>query len=292
MNARVLLLGSGGQVGRELRSTLLALGDVHAYNHAELDIADFDLLRERIRVLSPTLIVNAAAYTDVDGAERAPELALRSNAEAPGVLAEEARRLGALLVHFSTDYVFNGMKGTPYHEQDAVAPVNGYGRSKLAGEQAIGAVGARALILRTSWVYATRGRNFVLSMLRLAREREEIQMVDDQFGSPTWSAVLAVVTAQMLAHPAAHDGGLYHVAGGGRASRIDLARWVLQNRPPHVPMPALIAIPSSDYPLPARRPDDTSLDCTALQRAFGLCLPPWQRALERCLEELAEIGAP
>ena len=216
----ILLTGKNGQVGFELARTLGSVGTVHAHDRATLDLANPDALRAACRALKPDLIVNAAAYTAVDKAESEPQLAHAINARAPGVLAEEAKRLGAVLVHYSTDYVFDGTKRTPYVETDPVNPVNEYGRSKLAGEQAIGAVGCKHLIFRTSWVYGPRGKNFLLTMLALAKTREEIRVVDDQHGAPTTSAFLAQSTLQALRSIPSQgvSSGIYHLTAGGETT--------------------------------------------------------------------------
>ena len=198
-NRTILVTGVNGQVGFELCRTLQGLGRVVAVDRTRFDLSDFDQMRAVIREVRPTLIVNPAAYTAVDKAESEPDQAMRINGDAPGVIAEEAKRLGAALIHYSTDYVFNGEKDGVYREDDAVDPQNVYGRSKLAGEQAIGAVGVAHLIFRTSWVYGARGKNFLLTMLRLGAERPELKVVADQFGAPTWSNTIAALTAHVIA---------------------------------------------------------------------------------------------
>lgn len=284
----ILLTGVQGQVGWELRRALAPLGRVTAVDSQEMDLADPDAVRAKVRALSPRLIVNPAAYTAVDRAESEPERARAINAIAPGVLAEEAKRCGAVLVHYSTDYVFDGVKPGPYTEEDPANPLNVYGASKFAGESAIRAVGGRHLILRTSWVYGTRGHNFLLTMQRLMRERSELRIVDDQIGAPTWSRQIAEATALILAQclsPARgadrpEPWGTYHLSCGGETSWYGFAQAIaelggLGTR--------LLPIPSSDYPTPARRPLNSRLDNAKLARTFGIRLPHWREALELCL---------
>ena len=278
---KILLFGKNGQVGWELQRTLAPLlGEVLAFDHAGLDLADPDRLREVIRQTRPDIIVNAAAYTAVDRAESEVDLAMAINATAPGIMAEEARRLGALLVHYSTDYVFDGTKDGAYTEDDAPNPINVYGRSKLAGEQAIQAAGCRYLILRTSWVYGLRGHNFLLTIRRLAAVRDELRVVDDQIGAPTWSRLIAEATALLLA--GAHSPiGLFHLASQGEASWFRFARSVLsltEHRHPR-----LTPCTTAEYPLTALRPLNSRLDCRLLAQATGIALPDWARALELCV---------
>ncbi|MGH8697948.1 MAG: dTDP-4-dehydrorhamnose reductase, partial [Burkholderiales bacterium] len=281
-----------GQVGWELHRALAPLGEIAAVDTAHLDLADADAVREQVRALQPRIIVNAAAYTAVDHAESEPELARAVNAVAPGVLAEEAKRLDAVLVHYSTDYVFDGEKAGPYTEDDPPNPLNVYGRSKLEGERAIAASGCRHLTLRTSWVYGTRGRNFLLTMLRSAGERRALRVVDDQIGAPTWCREIADATAALLARPdLAVPGvdGLYHVSAGGFTSWFGFARAIFDS--PElarlgIARPALGAIPTSEYPTPARRPRNSRLDCSRLAGRAGARLAPWDEALRRCMAEL------
>jgi dTDP-4-dehydrorhamnose reductase len=270
---RILLTGADGQVGWELRRTLAPLGEVRALGRADLDLADVDRVRAVVRDGNPDAIVNAAAYTAVDKAESERAAAFAVNAVAPGVLAEEAKRNGALLVHYSTDYVFDGTKPSPYVEEDAPNPINVYGASKLAGEQAIATSGCRHLILRTSWVYGSRGRNFPLTMLRLARERPELRVVDDQVGAPTSSPAIARATAQLL-RPGAH--GLYHLSAGGKTTWCGFARAILARAGIATPV---LAIHTADYPTPARRPLNSRLDCSRLRADFGIELPTWEAQL-------------
>ena len=278
---RILLTGANGQVGWELRKTLAPLGEIAACGHAELDLADAARVRDAVRAANADVIVNAAAYTAVDRAETEREAAFAVNALAPGVLAEEAKKSGALLVHYSTDYVFDGTKAVPYVEDDAPNPINVYGASKLAGERAIAASGCRYLILRTSWVYGPRGSNFMLTMLRLAKQRPELRVVDDQFGAPTSSPALARATVQAL-RPGAH--GLYHLAAAGRTSWCGFARAILKRAGIATPVRA---IRTEDYPAPARRPRNSRLDCSRLRADLGVQMASWE-------EQLAEVtlGAP
>jgi dTDP-4-dehydrorhamnose reductase len=297
---RILLTGSNGQVGFELERSLQGLGTVIAPRRGQLDLANLDQLRQFIRDLAPDLIINPAAYTAVDLAEREPELALCINAEAPGLMAEEAARLGATLIHFSTDYVFDGSKDGAYLESDAPNPVSVYGKTKLAGEQAIAGADCAHLILRTSWVYGMRGKNFLLTMLRLARERDSLRVVADQFGAPTWSRTLADVTAHAVAQAPWHGAnahqvqdwwrersGVYHMTAQGKTSwhgftEAILARAALGN-PLGKPC-SVQAITTADYPTPARRPANSALDCGKFMQQF--CdLPQWQQALDLCLPE-------
>lgn len=287
--ARILLTGAGGQVGWELRRTLGALGDVVAVGSAVLDLGDVGTLRRYVRELAPTLIINPAAYTAVDKAESDADHARAINAVAPGVLAEEAARLGALLVHYSTDYVFDGSGTAPWRENDACAPLNVYGATKLEGERAIQASDCAHLIFRTSWVYGTRGSNFLLTMRRLMRERSELKIVADQIGAPTWCRDLAEATAQVLARIVSPNGGfdaavpwgVYHLCNAGETSWHGFAEAIRTLDGADV---TLLPIPTRDYPTPARRPLNSRLACDRLERTFGLRLRPWREALELCVE--------
>lgn len=296
---RILLLGKDGQLGWQLQRSLAPHGEVIACGRVQCDLADTDRIRSVVREVRPTIIVNAAAYTAVDKAESEPELARQINAVAPGVLAEEAARLGALLLHYSTDYVFDGNKAAPYVEGDATGPLSVYGRSKLEGEQAIRAAGGKSVIFRTSWVFGARGNNFVKTILRLAREKERLCVVDDQIGSPTPAAMLATVTGiglAMLRHGAALGEGesrLYHLAAARPVSWCEFARTIvglagqasgfdLRLKPE-----AISATSTADYPTPALRPMNSRLDCSQLEKDFGLQMPDWQPYLERMLQLLA-----
>ncbi|MCX7173467.1 MAG: dTDP-4-dehydrorhamnose reductase [Proteobacteria bacterium] len=281
---RILLTGKNGQVGWELQRTLAPLGEVIALDREKLDLAYADTILAAIRTVNPDIIVNAAAYTAVDQAENETSLAMRVNAEAPGVMAEEARKRGIQLVHYSTDYVFDGTKDSPYGEDDTPAPINAYGRSKLAGEQAIQATGCRHLIFRTSWVYGMHGKNFLRTMLRLAEEREELRIVDDQFGAPTWSRLIAEATALALA-PHREPEGLYHLASAGHTSWHGFTEAILGlSRNLRTREPSLTAIPTREYPLPAKRPFNSRLACDRLAQEASIQLPDWRVALGLCLD--------
>ena len=282
---RILLTGRNGQVGGELNKTLAPLGELTALGRAELDLRDAAGVRDAVRAAKPEVIVNAAAYTAVDRAEAEREAAFAVNATAPGVLAEEAKRAGALLVHYSTDYVFDGEKPAPYVEEDTPNPLNVYGASKLAGERAIAASGCRHLILRTSWVYGPRGSNFFLTMLRLAREKPELRVVDDQVGAPTSSLAIARGTAQLLTRRAQ---GLYHMSAAGETSWCGFARAILSSAGLAT---AVVAIRTEDYPAPAKRPRNSRLDCSRLRRDFGLSLAPWEEQLAEVISCALRAGA-
>jgi dTDP-4-dehydrorhamnose reductase len=278
----ILLTGANGQLGFELARALAPLGAVTATDRATLDLGDADAIVEAVRGLAPELIVNAGAYTAVDRAEEDAERAHAINARAPAVLAEEAKRAGALLVHYSTDYVFDGTARTPYTEDAVPKPLSVYGASKLAGERAIAASGAAALVLRTSWVYALRGSNFLLTMRRLATERDEIAVVADQVGVPNWARTLADATARVLAQgraSVAERRGLYHCSCAGEASWHAFACAILADMP-HV---RVRAITTAEYPRPARRPAYAVLASDRFSATFGVRLPPWQEALAACL---------
>ena len=285
----ILLTGSAGQLGFELGASLAAYGEVVACDRASLDIADPDALRARVRHVGPHLIVNAAAYTAVDRAESEPERAHAVNAVAPGILGEEARRLDAVLVHYSTDYVFDGSAREPYDEEAPVAPLNVYGRTKLAGECAIAASGAKSLVLRTSWVYGLRGSNFFTTIRRLAAEREELRIVADQIGVPNWSHALAQATAALLAQglPAlAAKAGVYHMSARGSASWFDFAVAIIGGAPrPHV-----LPISTAEYPSAARRPSYAVLATAKLEGAFGISLPDWRETLAACIASEGEVA--
>ncbi len=282
---RILLTGIGGQVGWELARSLQPLGEVVALDRAGFDLADPDRMRGVLRELRPAWIVNPAAHTAVDKAESEVALATAINATAPGILAEEAKRLDALLVHYSTDYVFDGGKPTPYVEADPTCPINTYGQTKLAGEEAIRASGCRHLILRTSWVYGMRGANFLRTMLRLAQERDELRVVADQIGAPTWSRMIAETTALMLARHR-DQAGIYHFVAGGETSWHGFAEAIVARG--HAlgliaKTPVVHRITGAEFPTPARRPANSRLDCGRLREDFGLSQPDWRTQLELCL---------
>ncbi len=295
MPPRILVTGPTGQVGWELCRTLSPLGEVVALGRATrpvLDLADPKGIAATVREVRPDLIVNAAAYTAVDKAEEERTLAMTVNGESPGVLAEEAKRLGIPLIHYSTDYVFDGSKGTPYTEEDEPAPINVYGESKLAGERAVEAVGGACLVLRTSWVYGVRGKNFLLTMRRLAREREVLKVVEDQRGSPTWSLVIAEATALIVARTGlrglADHAGLYHLAAAGETSWHGFATAIVENERlvGGCAVRRVEPIPTSAFPTPARRPLYSLLDCGRLERTFDVHMPRWERSLALCLDDL------
>jgi dTDP-4-dehydrorhamnose reductase len=284
---KILLTGCAGQLGRELKRSLASLGELVACDRRQLDLADPDALRAAVRSIAPSVIINAAAYTAVDKAEAETELADAINATAPGLLAEEAKRLGSLLIHYSTDYVFDGTKATPYQEDDATTPLSAYGRSKRQGELAIAAAGARHLILRTSWVYGLHGTNFMKTMLRLARERDELRVVGDQIGAPTWSRHLADVTALILASRSTAE-GLYHLAAAGETSWHGYAAAIFAEARAAGLLeksPTVQRITSAEYPLPAPRPANSRLDCTRFTSDFGMTLPDWRTGLADCLAD-------
>ncbi len=288
---KILLTGGNGQVGWELRRTLACLGEVVAVDSNMMDLRDAAAIRRVVREVAPRIIVNPAAHTAVDKAESEADLAYAVNATAPGVLAEEAEKLGALLVHYSTDYVFDGSGDAPWKEEDTTGPLNVYGASKLAGEQAIQAACPRHLIFRTSWVYGARGANFLLSMRRLMRERPELKIVADQIGAPTWSRMLAEATALILAQqlsPARgadrpEPWGVYHMTNAGETSWHGFAE-AIQALDGVESQARLLPIPSSDYPTPAKRPLNSRLSNDKLARVFGVRLPNWRVALSLCME--------
>ncbi|MGE7989994.1 dTDP-4-dehydrorhamnose reductase [Pseudomonas sp. NPDC089554] len=285
---KILVCGHNGQVAQALLAALANLGEVQALGRSQLDLAHPEQLREPVRQLAPDLIVNAAAYTAVDQAESEPQPAFAINAESPRVLAEEAARLGVPLIHYSTDYVFDGAKPTPYTEDDAPNPLGVYGSSKLAGEQAIAAVGGEHLILRTSWVYSLHGRNFLLTMQRLLQEREQLRVVNDQIGAPTCAATLASSTRTLIERWQAGQAGAwgtYHLTALGHTSWFGFAQAIGEHlKAQGLPCAELLPIPSSDYPTPARRPLNSRLDCSRLAQQWQLDLPDWQRALIDCLK--------
>jgi dTDP-4-dehydrorhamnose reductase len=286
----LLLFGRGGQVGWELQRAMAPLGRVTALDRTDVDLSRPEMLAQVVRHLRPDVIVNAAAYTAVDQAESEPDLAQAVNAESPGVLAREAAQLGAWLVHYGTDYVFDGSGDAPRDEDAPTGPLSVYGRTKLDGEQRIRASGCRHLILRTSWVYAARGGNFALTMLRLAAERERLTVVADQVGAPTSAELLADVTAHVLRAAIRRPelGGTYHVAADGETSWHAYATFVIEwARARGLPLKVQTVepVPTSAWPAAARRPLNSRLDTRKLRRTFDLVLPPWQAGVARMLEE-------
>jgi dTDP-4-dehydrorhamnose reductase len=288
---RILLTGRTGQVGYELERSLQGLGEIIAVDRSQMDLANLDQVRDVIRAVKPTLIINPAAYTAVDLAEKEPELAMRINGHAPAVMAEEAKKIGAAMIHYSTDYVFDGTKTTPYTEDDPTCPINVYGHTKLAGEQAIQAAGIVHLILRTSWVYGMRGKNFLLTVLRLAQEQDELRIVADQHGSPTWCRTIADSTAHIIAQSSrtAHvedawqgRSGLYHLTAQGQTTWHGFTQAILTH-PSIAKKPLVTPILTQEYPLPAKRPEHSVLSSKRLIDTF--CnLSEWENALRLCQE--------
>ena len=295
---KILLFGKNGQVGWELQRSLAPLGELTALDRAGADglcgdLSDLDGLATTVRAVQPQVIVNAAAYTAVDKAESEPELAHRINAEAPAVLAREAAACGALLVHYSTDYVFHGQGQRPWAEDDPTGPLNVYGQTKLEGEQAILRSAGRHLILRTSWVYAARGGNFARTMLRLARQQPRLTVIDDQWGAPTGAELIADVSAhaivQLRARP--DKAGIYHLAAAGETNWFSYAKHVIAQAQSaqaaiEYAVKDILPIPSSAYPVAAMRPHNSRLDTRKLRTAFDLHLPPWQAGVDRMLAEI------
>jgi dTDP-4-dehydrorhamnose reductase len=284
---RILLTGRTGQVGYELERSLQGLGEIIAVDRSQMDLSKLDQVRDVIRQIKPTLIVNPAAYTAVDMAESEPELAMRINGEAPAVMAEEARKLGAAMIHYSTDYVFDGTKRTPYVESDQTCPINVYGRTKLAGEQAIQDAGIKHLILRTSWVYGMRGKNFLLTILRLAQQRDELRIVADQHGAPTWCRTIADTTAHIVAQSQNSDAwwqersGLYHLTAQGQTTWAGLTEAILANASLSK-RTNVKGITTEEYPLPAKRPAYSVMSCEQLMSVMHFQLPEWKKSLWLC----------
>ena len=279
-----------GQLGTELQASMAALGEISAYDIHNLNLENTEAVRETIHAVQPKVIVNASAYTAVDQAEREAEKALKVNGEIPGLLAEEASRLKALLIHYSTDYVFDGAKGALYVETDVPNPLSVYGASKLAGEQAIQSGAARYLILRTAWVYSRNRNSFVTKVLEWSRKQEVMSVVSDQVSNPTWARTLAEVTARLLEKGLEfleERQGLYHVAGNGCASRLDWARKIIELDPHKEEQKVQQIVPAltSDFPTPAERPLFSALDCSLFQSTFGIPLPGWEEALRQAMTE-------
>lgn len=291
----ILLTGATGQVGWELQRQLSPSFLVIAPNRKQLDLSNPDSIRQSVRELRPDIILNPAAYTAVDKAESETDLSMRINGFAPGILAEEARQLDALLIHYSTDYVFDGENTAPYREDTPPNPQSAYGRTKLAGELAVQSAGCRHLILRTSWVYGIHGGNFIKTVLRLAKERGELRIVADQFGAPTWAHLLASSTLQILNNPQtiawdSHLSGIYHLTAGGRTSWYEYAKEILRLASKHDTQLKnktvnVHPISTGEYPLPAKRPRNSILSTTKIRQTFGLSLPEWQDDLALCLNQ-------
>lgn len=290
---RILLTGKAGQLGSALQLFLPALGEVMAVGRPELDLTDGGAIRRTIKSYKPDIIVNAAGYTNVDKAESEPELAFRANAVAPGVMAEESQKLRALLVHYSTDYVYDGTKAAPYVEEDTPNPLNVYGKSKLEGERAISATGCRHLILRASWIYSASGNNFVLTILRLAREHRELSVVDDQVGSPSWSRPLAQASAELLTRvdQESTGSGIYHFSAGGHATRLEFAQRIVelarQSSDPQTQWARILPTTTANYPLSAQRPLHAATSKHKIKHDFGLRMPTWQEQLTAFMQSLS-----
>lgn len=307
MKPRILLTGKNGQVGWELKAVLTHASELRALGRQELDLSEPESIRTVVREFRPHIILNAAAYTAVDKAENEEPLARSINADAPAVLAEEAKRIGAAIVHYSTDYVFDGAQNHPYLEEDAATPLSAYGRTKLAGENAIRGVGGRFLIFRTEWVYATRGKNFLLTMLRLAAEREELRIVSDQIGAPTWCREIAAATAKIILEEWERStegdflqscGGIYHMTASGRTNWFDFASAIVEkvrscaNRPAWMTsvigdrplmVKRILPIATKDYPTAAHRPAYSVLSNTRLKTTFGVEMPEWRIQLNTAM---------
>ncbi len=292
---RILITGGDGQLGWELARAFAPMGEVFAFDRAGLDLSSPDAIRARCREVSPSLILNAGAYTAVDKAESEPALAMRINSEAPGILAEEANRLGVPLIHYSTDYVFDGSATVPYQEDDATAPQSVYGRTKLAGEQAVTAMAKAYLVFRTSWLYGNRRQNFLSTMLRLARERDELRVVADQIGSPTWVRPVSDVTARCVTATRSTariniPSGIYHLAAAGQTSWHGFASAILDGSADEPGRATrVVAISTADYPTPAKRPAYSVLSLAKLQKASGITPVDWRVQLAGCLAERKNI---
>lgn len=302
---RILLTGKNGQLGIELACALRGKTELITTGRAELDLRDADAIRQIVRDTRPGIIINAAAYTEVDLAEKEEEQAFAVNAAAPRVLAEEAKRLNALLVHYSTDYVFDGLKPSAYCEIDPTHPINVYGKTKLAGELGIVQSGAAHIIFRTSWIYSAHGKNFLLTILRLAKERNALSVVDDQWGAPTSARTIAEATAQILMSDVARSRsngyaalkaitGIYHLTAAGVTTWHGFARAIVEDAPLYLREPLLLTpdhiapISASEYPRPARRPRNSTMDGKKLRLVFGITLPEWRSDLRRCLAGMVQ----
>ncbi len=294
---RILVPGKNGQVGWELQRMLAPLGTVIGLDRSQLDLTDPDSIRAAISAASPDIIVNAAGYTTVDKAESEPDLAMKVNGIAPGIMAEEAKRVGALLVHYSTTFVFDGTKREPYVETDAPNPINAYGRSKLAGEQAIAAAGGSYLILRGTWTYSDHRTNFPLTLLRLAREKSEVPVVQDQIASPTWARSYAEATTELLksVSRAKENPGIYHLSAAGQTTRYEFAKRIVElaaeTTGQRTGWAQIRPILTRDYPLPAERPLYTVISNDKIARVFGLRLKHWEAELRTFLGEMPSQGS-
>lgn len=291
---KILLIGKTGQLGWELQRACLTIGEVIAVDFPEIDLSKIDPARVLIQTIKPNLLINAAAYTNVDKAESESDIARCVNALAPEVMAKEMKKLGGSFIHYSTDFVFDGTKGTPYVESDGPNPVNKYGATKLEGEQLVQGVGGSFLIFRTSWVYSTRQGGFVTKVMQWARQQESLKVVDDQIGSPTWARMLAEAATQIIAQGRQdpndyilEKAGLYHLAGDGSASRYEWAKTILDLDPKKEEQKVKEIMPakSSDFPTPAIRPANTGLDNTKIKSVFGLTLQPWKFVLQLALQK-------
>lgn len=290
---KILLLGKNGQVGWELQRALFTLGEIVAPVREDLDLTDEDAIRRVIRSLKPDLIINAAAYTAVDKAEQEPELAMAVNGTAPRILAEEAALCKGAMIHYSTDYVFDGNKSSPYTEDDIPNPINVYGKTKLAGELAVREVDLPHLIFRTSWVYGLRGNNFLLTILRLAGEKQELRVVDDQVGSPTWSRMIAEVTAQVVARNSLlnkKNSGVYHLSAAGRTTWHGFARSILKGLEKTVNITSpLKAITTGEFKTAARRPGYSLLSCKKTRQHYNISVPGWDHLLNLVLQDTNQL---
>lgn len=283
---KILIIGRHGQVGWELCRTLSPLGHLDAYDRVTFDLSSTSTIKRILQEVKPDVIVNAAAYTAVDRAETDHETCMAINARAPEVLAAEAKKLQALLIHYSTDYVFDGRSAHPYTEVDEPNPLNLYAKSKLIGDQAIVASQCPHIILRTSWVYGSRGHNFMLTMLKLAQQKDLLKIVDDQFGAPTWSRLIAESTAQII-HKYQGQNGIYNLTSQGKTSWFGFAQSIFDfcAEKNSIKIPQVIKIPSSEYPVPAKRPQNSLLCQDKLLTTFNIQLPDWKHALQLCLED-------
>jgi dTDP-4-dehydrorhamnose reductase len=295
---KILLLGNTGQLGWELHRSLLTLGEITALDYPQIDMANPDNIIQTVRAAEPDIIINATAYTDVDKAETERDLAMAINGTGPGILAEEAKKRGAALIHYSTDYVFDGTKGEPYTEQDQPNPLNVYGETKLAGERAVQAVGGAYLIFRTSWVYSLRRPCFVTKVLQWARENQTLRIVDDQISTPTWARTLAQATAQIIAQDRGEPvgyvqdkRGLYHLTDGGACSRYEWAKIILASGPQNFEQTVKEMLPakSADFPSPAERPLHSYLNCDLFVETFGLTPVKWDKGLQLALDDNSNV---